>query len=523
MNNNTPRYLKLTDKDNVAVVANAGGLVAGSRFPDGLALVEDVPQAHKVSLTDLAEGEPVIRYGTIIGYASEKIPRGAWVSEARMRMPAPPDLETLRKGLASFKPYHVEAEPLTGATFQGYKNADGTVGTRNILALNTTVQCAAPVARIAAERIRAELLPRYPNVDGVVAIEHVYGCGVAIDAPDACIPIRSLQNIAKNPNFGGMPLLVSLGCEKFTPERFFPEGYNAKQPPSLSGESNVISLQDEEHDGFEGMVKAIMRAAEKRLAILDARRRETCPASAIRLGLQCGGSDAFSGAAANPAVGVAADMIVRSGGTVFFSENTEVRDGIDQLVARASDIGVAQELLNQMAWYDAYLARGGADRSANTTPGNKKGGLNNIVEKSMGSIVKSGSMPISGVFGTGERIPTDKKGLFFVATPASDIVCGPSQVAAGMNALIFVTGRGTPYGLAEVPVIKVVTRTELARRWHDLVDVDAGRIVSGESSIPQVGKEIFQTILDIASGRKSKAESLGIHNYMAVFNPAPIT
>ncbi len=271
------------------------------------------------------------------------------------------------------------------------------------------------------------------------------------------------------------------------------------------------------------MVKAVMKAAEKRLAVLDARRRETCPASSLVVGLQCGGSDAFSGAAANPAVGVAADMLVRAGGTVFFSENTEVRDGIDQLVARAASAEVANALLDQMAWYDAYLARGGADRSANTTPGNKKGGLNNIVEKAMGSIAKSGCMPISAVFGTGERIPVEQKGLLYVATPASDIVCGPSQVAAGMNVLVFVTGRGTPYSLAEVPVVKVVTRTELAERWHDLVDVDAGGIVRGVSSIEELGCLLFATILATASGQKTKAESLGLHNYMAVFNPAPIT
>lgn len=511
----TPRYLKLRDSDNVVVVANAGGLSAGSVFPDGLVLVEDVPQAHKVALRDLAPGDPVVRYGVVIGYALERIPRGAWVSEARMRMPEPPSLDALRSALPSFVPYAKDFEPLTGAAFMGYRNADGSIGTRNILALSTTVQCAAPIARIAAERIRKELLPKYPNVDGVVAIEHVYGCGVAIDAPDAYIPIRSLQNIAKNPNFGGAPLLVSLGCEKLTPERFFPDG-------SLS-KDYLINLQDEEYFGFEGMLRAVMRAAELRLAQLDARRREVCQASSIVLGLQCGGSDAFSGAAANPAVGFAADMFVRAGGTVFFSENTEVRDGIDQLVARAADARVAEQLIDQMAWYDAYLARGGVDRSANTTPGNKKGGLNNIVEKSMGSIAKSGGMPISGVYGTGEKIPVGAKGLLYVATPASDIVCGPSQVAAGMNVLVFVTGRGTPYGLAEVPVIKVVTRTELAKRWHDLVDIDAGRIVSGEKSIEEVGREVFQEILEVAGGRKSKAEALGIHNYMAVFNPAPIT
>ncbi len=523
MNISLPRYLKLRETDNVAVVTNDGGLPAGSRFADGLELIEAVPQAHKVALARIGKGEAVVRYGVAIGYALEDIPRGGWVAEARMRMPEPPDLETLRRGLDNFTPFRKSFETLEGQTFQGYRNPDGSVGTRNILGISTTVQCAAPIARIAAERIRSELLPRYPNVDGVVAIEHVYGCGVAIDAPDAYIPIRSLQNIAKNPNLGGMPLLVALGCEKLTPERFFSAGVFPESCFASDGRPPLVSLQDESLNGFESMVRAIMDAAAGRLAILNERKRVTCPAADLVLGLQCGGSDAFSGAAANPAVGVAADLLVRAGGTVFFSENTEVRDGIGQLVARAANRETAEGLLDAMAWYDAYLERGGADRSANTTPGNKKGGLNNIVEKSMGSIAKSGSMPICGVFGIGEKIPVGTKGLLYAASPASDIVCGPSQVAAGMNLLVFVTGRGTPYGLAEVPVVKVATRSELARRWHDLVDVDAGRIVAGESDIDEVGADLFRLLLEVASGRKTCAERLRLHNYMAVFNPAPIT
>lgn len=522
MRSDKPLYLKLNAKDNVAVVTNDGGLPGGTRFPDGLTLAEDVPQAHKVALRTIVKGSPVLRYGVPIGYALEDIPAGAWVHEATMRMPSAPDLDDI-KSLIDSLPAPAPCEPLGGHTFMGFRNADGSAGTRNILAISTTVQCAAPIVRIAVERIKKELLSKYPHVDDVVAIEHVYGCGVAIDAPDAYIPIRSLQNIAKNPNFGGLPLLVGLGCEKLTPERFFPEGSIPLSPLTARGEEHAINLQDERFTGFESMIDGIVAAAAKRLEILDARRRETCPATDIVLGLQCGGSDAFSGAAANPAVGAAADMFVRAGATVFFSEVTEVRDGIEQLVQRAADKDVALALIREMAWYDAYLARGGADRSANTTPGNKKGGLNNIVEKAMGSIVKSGNCPISAVFGPGEKIPHNRKGLFFVATPASDIVCGPSQVAAGMNVLVFVTGRGTPYGLAEVPTIKVVTRNELAARWHDLVDVNAGRIVSGESTIEETGREIFDLILQVASGRKPAAERLKLHNYMAVFNPAPIT
>src|SRR5437899_4665586 len=224
-----------------------------------------------------------------------------------------------------------------------------------------------------------------------------------------------------------------------------------------------------------------MALAERRLLQLDKRRRTTRPVSDLVVGLQCGGSDAFSGVTANPAVGFCYDLLVRAGATVMFSEVTEVRDGIDQLTSRATTPEVADAMIREMAWYDAYLDKGRVDRSANTTPGNKKGGLSNIVEKAMGSIVKSGSAPISGVISPGEKVK--QKGLIYAATPASDFICGTLQLAAGMNLHVFTTGRGTPYGLAEVPVIKVATRSDLARRWHDLMDVNAGRIADGDASI----------------------------------------
>ena len=227
---------------------------------------------------------------------------------------------------------------------------------------------------------------------------------------------------------------------------------------------------------------------------------ETVPASELVVGVQCGGSDAFSGVTANPAVGFCTDLLVRAGATVMFSEVTEVRDGIDQLTSRATTPEVAEAMIREMAWYDNYLDKGRVDRSANTTPGNKKGGLSNIVEKAMGSIVKSGSSPISGVLGPGEKVR--QKGLIYAATPASDFICGTLQLAAGMNLHVFTTGRGTPYGLAQVPVIKVATRSDLARRWHDLMDVNAGTIATGEKTIEEVGWELFQLMLEVASGRK---------------------
>ena len=384
----------------------------------------------------------------------------------------------------------------------------------------------AGVVDFAVQRIKAELLSRYPNVDDVVGLEHSYGCGVAIDAPDAIIPIRTLRNISLNPNFGGEVMIVSLGCEKLQPERLLPPGAIpiTDQRAGAPGDDklDVVCLQDEEHIGFMSMIDAVMRQAKVHLERLNMRRRETCPASELVVGLQCGGSDAFSGVTANPAVGFASDLLVRAGATVMFSEVTEVRDGIDQLTSRAINTEVAEAMIREMAWYDRYLEKGQVDRSANTTPGNRKGGLSNIVEKAMGSIVKSGSAPIVGVLAPGEKVR--QKGLIYAATPASDFICGTLQLAAGINLHIFTTGRGTPYGLAQVPVIKVATRSDLARRWHDLMDVDAGRIATGEATIEEVGWELFRLMLEVASGRKKTwAEHWKLHNALVLFNPAPVT
>jgi galactarate dehydratase len=525
-----PLTISMHAADNVAIVANDGGLPAGSVLAGGLVLVDKVPQGHKVALVDLAAGDAVRRYDVVIGRAAKAIPKGSWVHERLLDMPDARSLDGLP--IATVK--RAPLPPLDGHTFEGYRNADGSVGTRNILAITTTVQCVAGVLDFAVRRLKAELLPRYPNVDDIVGLEHSYGCGVAIDAPDAIIPIRTLRNISLNPNFGGEVMVVSLGCEKLQPERLLPPGSFAivdersvadvglSEAPKL----DVVCLQDEAHVGFMSMIGSIMSTAEFHLARLNARRRETCPASSLVVGVQCGGSDAFSGVTANPAVGFCTDLLVRAGATVMFSETTEVRDGIDQLTARAATPEIAAAMIREMAWYDAYLAKGRVDRSANTTPGNKQGGLSNIVEKAMGSIVKSGSAPIGGVLSPGEKLRDRgiERGLVYAATPASDFICGTLQLAAGINLHVFTTGRGTPYGLAEVPVIKVATRSDLARRWHDLMDVNAGRIADGEASIEDVGWELFRLMLEVASGRKKTwAEHWKLHNALVLFNPAPVT
>ncbi|HWB33248.1 MAG TPA: galactarate dehydratase [Acidobacteriaceae bacterium] len=509
-----PLYVKLDPRDTVAIVVNEGGLKAGTRFDDGLTLLEDVPEAHKVALEDIAACAPIVRYGATIGYALAAIPRGSWVHDERMRMPEPPHLEDVPLATETPKP----APLLEGYTFEGYVNEDGSVGTRNILGITTTVQCVAPTVDFAVRRIKAELLPKFPNVDDVIALTHHYGCGVAIDAPGAEIPIRTLRNLALNPNLGGAPMVVSLGCEKLQPVRLMP----ASELPVLMSNPDVVRMQDEALHSFEEIVAAIVELAETRLEQLNRRRRVTRPAADLVVGMQCGGSDAFSGVTANPAVGYATDLLVRTGATVMFSEVSEVRDAIHLLTSRAANEQVAHDLVREMAWYDAYLAKGGVDRSANPSPGNKRGGLTNIVEKAMGSAAKAGTSAIAGVVPPGERAKT--KGLLFAATPASDFVCGTLQLAAGMNMHVFTTGRGTPYGLAMVPVIKVATRSSLAARWKDLIDLDAGPIATGEATIEEVGTRLFEMILDVASGRRQTwADHWGLHNDMALFNPAPVT
>ncbi len=511
-----PLYIKVHDADNVAIVVNNQGLPAGTRFDDGLQLIEHVPQGHKVALCDIPQDGAILRYGEVIGLALRPIAQGSWIEESLVALPEAPPLNSLP--LANNVPPTLP--PLEGYTFEGYRNADGSVGTRNLLGITTSVHCVAGVVDFVVQMIERDLLPRYPNVDGVVALNHLYGCGVAINAPAAVVPIRTIHNLALNPNFGGEVMIVSLGCEKLQPERLL-SGTPDVQAISLD-DRDIVRLQDERHVGFGAMVDEILQVAERHLKKLNQRQRETCPASELVIGTQCGGSDAFSGVTANPAVGFASDLLVRCGATVMFSEVTEVRDAIHLLTPRVVDEAVGKRLLEEMAWYDDYLSQGQTDRSANPSPGNKKGGLANVVEKALGSIAKSGRSPIVEVLSPGQR-PT-QRGLIYAATPASDFVCGTQQMASGITLQVFTTGRGTPYGLAAIPVIKMATRNALAERWHDLMDINAGTIATGEESIEQVGWRLFELILEIASGRKQTwSDRWGIRNQLAVFNPAPVT
>lgn len=500
-------YVKLTERDNVAVVTH--DVQKNTELLPGVITLNDIPQAHKFALVDIPKDGEIIRYGVVLGYALDDIKKGSWINEHMLRLPVSPSVDNM--------PYATNIktdlpEP-PRKTFLGYKNSDGFyAGTRNILGIQTTVQCVQGVLDVAVEKIKRELLPKFPNVDDVVPINHAYGCGVAINAPNAKFPIRALQNIAKHPNFGGQLMVVSLGCEKLTVDMLVGSENNTPE--------NVIVLQD--CKGFDAMMNAILDMAEKKLQVLNSRKRQELPLSDLLVGMQCGGSDAFSGVSANPSAGYAADMLVKGGATVMFSEVTEVRDGVHLIAERCVNKEVRDKLADEMRWYDDYLNEGEVDRSANPTPGNKKGGLSNIVEKAMGSIAKSGTSPIVEVLSPAER-PT-KHGLIYAATPASDIVCGPCQLASGIGLQVFMTGRGTPYGLAVAPVIKVCSRNEMKQQWQDIIDISAGAVVTGEKSIQEVGTEIFNFILDVASGiSKPYTEKYGLHNFLCIFNPAPIT
>lgn len=502
-----PMYIKVHAGDNVAIAVQ--DIAQGTAVMAGVLAQAPIPQGHKIALTDIAKDAPIVRYGVVLGYALQEIRQGDWINEHMLALPTPPTLEQMR--CAVNLKTDLPVPPTT--TFSGYRNPEGGyAGSRNILAIHTTVQCVTGVLNVAVAKMKSELLPLYPHVDDIVPINHAYGCGVAINATEAKVPIRALRNLIHHPNFGGQIMVVALGCEKLTPDMLLDEKDNTAE--------NVIVLQD--ISGFDNMVQALMRMAKAKLEALDRRRRETLPLSQLVIGMQCGGSDAFSGVTANPAAGYAADMLINAGATVLFSEVTEVRDGVHLIGERCVNAQVLARLQEEMAWYDQYLEAGGADRSANPTPGNKKGGLSNIVEKAMGSIAKSGSSPIVEVLSPAQR-PT-QKGMIFAATPASDIVCGPCQLASGIVLQVFMTGRGTPYGLAAAPVIKVCSRSEMKALWPDLIDIDAGAIATGEKTIARVGEELFAEIIAVASGEKQPwAEKYKLHNDFCIFNPAPIT
>lgn len=498
-------FLKIHNDDNVGVVLNKTGISIGEPTSANSNETNHVKFGKKVALTNIKKGKEILRYGAVIGIANKYIKAGSLVDHKNMKIPEAINLDKI-----TFKSKVKSKNDLDSTlSFMGYRNNDGSVGTRNYLAISSTVQCVSGVVSYAADIIKKELLPHYPNVDGVVSLDHSYGCGIAINAKNASIPNKTISNLAKNPNFGGQVMFVGLGCEKFQKSMIDIKEYS------------FISLQRNANGGFKSMIDEILLKAEKHLNILNKRNREECKLSDLVIGVQCGGSDIFSGFTANPLIGKLSDLIVSRGGSIIFSEITEVRDAAEILIKRSLNKSIAVKLKNEFEWYDNYLAVSDVDRKENTTPGNIAGGISNIVEKAMGSVVKSGTSNISGVISAGDIL--QKKGLNFLAGPSSDFICGTLQMAAGANMHIFTTGRGTPYSLDGFPTIKVSSNNNLYEKWKDIIDFNAGVLVDGAYCIDDLSLDLLDLLLESASGKNTCAENLKISNLITLFNPAPIT
>lgn len=498
-------FLKINNNDNVGVVLKKAGISIGNPISINTNKSNHVRFGKKVALTDINEGNEIVRYGAVIGIAKNNIKVGSLVDHTNMVIPDAVDLNKIIFK-SNLKPDNIKSSNLS---FMGYRNNDGSVGTRNYLAISSTVQCVSGVVAHAADIINKKLLPHYPNVDGVVSLDHSYGCGIAINAENASIPNRTISNLAMNPNFGGQAMFVGLGCEKFQKSMINIKDYS------------YISLQGSADEGFKSMIEEILLKAENHLNVLNKREREKCSLSDLVIGVQCGGSDIFSGLTANPLIGKLSDVVTSSGGSIIFSEITEVRDAAEILIKRSLNKPIAEKLKDEFEWYDRYLALSGVDRKENTTPGNIAGGISNIVEKAMGSVVKSGTSRISGVISAGDIM--QDKGLNFLAGPSSDFICGTLQMAAGANMHIFTTGRGTPYSLDGFPTVKVASNSNLYEKWQDIIDFNAGILIDDELDLDTLAIEFLHLILDIASGKSTCAENLKISNPIALFNPAPIT
>jgi altronate hydrolase len=385
------------------------------------------------------------------------------------------------------------------ATFQGFRRQNGKVGTRNYLAILTSVNCSASVARFIAREVeRSGLLDDYPNIDGVIPLVHGTGCGMDLKGEGADILKRTQWGYASNPNMAGV-LMVGLGCEVFQIDRW-KELYNIQESDTFRS----LTIQDT--GGTKKSVEKGLEAIRDMLPLASQARRETVPASELMLALQCGGSDGYSGITANPALGAAVDILVQHGGTAILSETPEIYGAEHLLTRRAATREVGEKLVDLIGWWEEYTARNRGEMNNNPSPGNKAGGLTTILEKSLGAAAKGGTTTLTDVYRYAE--PVMSKGFVFMDTPGYDPVSATGQVAGGANVLCFTTGRGSAYGCKPTPSIKLATNSEIYRRMIDDMDINCGDILDG-ASIADKGQEIFETILRVASGERSKSEVLG--------------
>lgn len=501
------RAVLLRGDDNVAVAARPipkGAVVTiGDRVVE---VREPIALGHKVALGDIAVGEPVRKYGQIIGFASRPIASGAWVHVQNVKA----DLFERDYAFATENP---PVPPLLQPrTFQGFLRPDGRVGSRNYVAVISTVNCSASTSKYIADRFRDNAWRKeFPNVDGVFAITHKGGCGLPFGGPDHNTLERVLAGFANHPNVAAY-VIVGLGCEVSFAQHLVESqhlvtlgGTRSNGVGAADNRPRVLNIQ--EQGGIAKTVEAAVEAVHKLLPEANVWRRTVQPASKINLAMECGGSDGNSGVTANPALGVAADLLVSQGGTAVLGETTEIYGAEHLLTRRAVSREVGQKLVDRIKWWEWYTGVFGAEINNNPSPGNKNGGLTTIYEKSLGALAKAGSTPLVNVVGYAERV--DTPGLVFMDTPGYDPPCTTGLVAGGANVLVFTTGRGSVLGLKPTPCIKVATNTPMYDRMLDDMDLNAGTILEGES-VESVGKRMFDMILDVASGTQTKSELNGV-------------
>jgi altronate hydrolase len=485
--------LRLHAADDVVIAARP--LAAGTRIEaEGLSSTDAIPAGHKLCTRAVAKGQAVRRYGQIIGFATMDIAPGQHVHTHNLTF------DTFERDYAvgvDVKPTHAVTEP---ATFMGYVRPDGRVATRNYIGVLSTVNCSATVSKYVAQHFTPERLSAFPNVDGVVPITHSIGCGMDSNGKGMDVLRRTIAGYVRHANFAGI-VIIGLGCEANQMDALF-AAQHLDESPLLK----PLIIQTE--GGTRKTVDAAIAAVNTMLPQANAMQRTRVPASHITIGLQCGGSDGYSGITANPALGAACDLLVAHGGTVILSETPEIYGAEHLLTRRAVSQAVADKLIARIKWWEGYCERNEGSMDNNPSPGNKAGGLTTILEKSLGAVAKGGTTNLMDVFQYAEPVTT--QGFVYMDTPGYDPVSATGQVAGGANLVCFTTGRGSVYGCKPSPSIKLATNTPLYERMTEDMDINCGDIVDGTVTVEQKGREIFEMILRVASGTPSKSEALGI-------------
>ena len=490
-----PPIIRLHPEDSV-VIARAT-LLPGAPVGDNVLATQRIPAGHKVAVRAIADGEPIRRYGQIIGFASAAIAPGEHVHVHNCEM----------GDFAKDYAYGVDAKPTEffepAATFQGIRRPDGKVATRNYIGILTSVNCSAHVAAVVADMFKrnpmtgADPLSEYPNVDGVVALTHKTGCGMTQDEPLRVLR-RTLAGYARHPNFSHV-IVLGLGCEVNQIGGLIEE-------QRLAGRLKALDIQTV--GGSRKTVAAGVEFVKDVLGESNKVTRVTVPARELTVALQCGGSDGYSGVSANPALGAASDLLVRHGGSVILSETPETYGAEHLLTRRAISKEVGKKLVGLMRWWEDYTRQEGAEMNANPSPGNKAGGLTTILEKSLGAMAKAGSTNLVDVVRYAEEVKA--RGFVFMDTPGYDPVAATGQVAGGANLVCFTTGRGSVFGCKPAPSIKLATNTPMFKHIEDDMDVNCGTVLDGDETVQQAGQRIFELILRVASGERTKSEQFDV-------------